>query len=197
MKTIALGLRATRRPRDGVIFLAAATVLLGFSETQLAQAAEPTAGRGLLARTWSEATDMKAWQGDGFWRVAVSPYAFHFRPSDEHRRVYALALERQRPDNWLAGVSYFRNSFGQPSSYTYLGKRFPALWGQEQLYGQLSAGLMYGYRGKFQNKVPANYKGFSPGALVSLGWQFNTQASVTAHLLGDAGVMFQLAYDWK
>jgi hypothetical protein len=36
--------------------------------------------------------------------------------------------------------------------------------------------MMYGYRGEFQNKVPLNYKGFSPGALVTLGWQFTRTA---------------------
>jgi hypothetical protein len=188
MKTIAVSLSAITGPILGAIFLWAAA---------LAQAAEQPAGPGLVARTWAEATDVQAWQGDGFWRLAVSPYARHFRYSAEHKHVYAIGLERQRPDNWLAGVSYFRNSFGQPSSYTYLGKRFPALFGQEQLFGQFSAGMLYGYRGKYQNKVPMNYKGFSPGALVSLGWQFNRQTSFTAHMLGDAGVMFQFAYDWK
>jgi hypothetical protein len=200
MKKVAVRLRATSGPTPGAIFLSAAAALLGLAGLMApnrAMAAEPTAGPGLLARTWASATDMDAWQGDGFWRVAVAPYAHHFRYSAEHRHVYALAIERQRPDHWLAGVSYFRNSFGQPSSYTYVGKRFPQLWGQEPLFGQLSAGVMYGYRGKYQKKVPANYKGFSPGALVSLGWQFNTHTSLSAHMLGDAGVMFQFAYDWK
>jgi hypothetical protein len=30
-----------------------------------------------------------------------------------------------------------------------------------------------------------------------VGWQFNRQASLTVHALGDAAVMFQLAWDWR
>jgi hypothetical protein len=97
----------------------------------------------------------------------------------------------------LAGASYFSNSFGQPSAYLYVGKRFPHLFGQEPLFAQVSGGLMYGYRGTYQHKVPLNYNGYSPGALVSLGWQFNNNTSATLHMLGDAGVMIQLAWDLK
>lgn len=126
----------------------------------------------------------------------MSPYAPHLRPSDEHSDVWAVGLERQRPDHWLAGASFFSNSFGQPSGYFYLGKRFPGLLGQPQLFGQFSAGVLYGYRGKYQNKVPFNHNGFSPGALLSVGWQFNRRASLTLHAVGDAAVMFQLGWDF-
>lgn len=135
--------------------------------------------------------------GPGYWRVAASPYSLHFRYNPKHRRVWALGVERQRSDNWLAGTSFFSNSFGQPSSYTYVGKRFPALWGQPQLFGQISGGLLYGYRGEFQNKVPLNYKGFSPGALVTLGWQFHKDGAASVHLLGDAGLMLQFSWDLR
>lgn len=134
---------------------------------------------------------------EGHWRAAISPYAPHIRPSPEHSDVWALALERQRSDHWLAGGSFFSNSFGQPSAYLYLGRRFPSLLGHPQLFGQISGGLMYGYRGQYQNKVPLNYNGFSPGGLASIGWQFNRQASLTAHAVGDAAVMFQFGWDFR
>jgi len=133
----------------------------------------------------------------GHWRAALAPYAPHIRPSDEHSDVWALGLERQRTDNWLAGGSFFSNSFGQPSTYLYLGKRWPSLLGHPQLFGQFSAGVLYGYRGKYQNKVPFNYNGFSPGALASIGWQFNKNASLTVHSVGDAAVMFQFGWDYR
>lgn len=134
---------------------------------------------------------------EGYWRAAISPYAPHIRPSPEHSDVWALALERQRSDHWLAGGSFFSNSFGQPSAYLYLGRRFPSLLGHPQLFGQISGGLMYGYRGQYQNKVPLNYNGFSPGGLASIGWQFNRQASLTVHAVGDAAVMFQFGWDFR
>ena len=134
---------------------------------------------------------------DHHWRALVAPYAPHIRPSNEHSDVWAIGLERQRADNWLAGGSFFSNSFGQPSGYLYLGKRFPSLMGHPQLFGQLSGGLMYGYRGKYQNKVPFNHNGFSPGALASIGWQFNREVSLTVHAVGDAAVMFQFGWDFR
>jgi hypothetical protein len=184
------------QPKPWAVFLSLACVTCACTAQDASPKPEPS-GPGILARTWAMATDMSAWQGDGHWRIAFSPYAHHFNYNPEHRHVWALGIERQRPDDWLAGVSYFRNSFGQPSAYAYVGKQFQALFGQEQLFGQLNAGLMYGYRGKYQRKVPLNVNGFSPGALVSVGWRFSKDTSVTAHLLGDAGVMFQFAYELR
>lgn len=136
------------------------------------------------------------WEG-AHWRAVVSPYAPHLRPSDEHKHVWAVGVERQRTDHWLAGGSFFSNSFGQPSAYLYAGRRFPNLWGREELFGQLSAGLLYGYRGQYEKKVPFNHNGYSPGALASIGWQFNRNASFTVHAVGDAAVMFQFGWDLR
>ena len=108
-----------------------------------------------------------------------------------------MAIERQRPDDWLAGFSLFRKSFGQPSAYAYVGKRFNRLWDVEPLFFQASAGVLYGYAGKYKNKVALNVAGFAPGGLVGLGWKFNDQSAATLHLLGDAAVMLQLSCDFK
>lgn len=181
----------------GAIFLSAVLTLANTMVCTLAAAAEPSAGPGLIARSWASVTDGEAWQGDGHWRVALAPYAPHFRYSAEHRRVWALAVERQRADNWLAGLSYFRNSFGQPSAYAYIGHRSDKVFGQDPLYFQWSAGVLYGYKGAYKNKVALNVSGFAPGALVGLGWQFNKQSAVTLHLLGDAAMMLQLSHDFR
>lgn len=162
-----------------------------------ANATTTAEGPGLLLRSWRSATDLQAWQGDGQWRLVLSPFSVHFRYSEEHRYVWAVGIERQRPDDWLAGFSFFRNSFGQPSAYAYVGKRFPQLFDQPQLFGQFSAGILYGYKGKYKTKVPLNVGGFAPGALLSLGWQFTPRFAVTAHTLGDAGAMLQLSYELK
>jgi hypothetical protein len=135
--------------------------------------------------------------GPGYWRLAMSPFSVHFNKSAEHQTVWAIGVERQRKDHWLAGASYFSNSFGQSSGYVYVGKRFPALLGQEEFFAQLSGGLLYGYVGQYEDKVPLNNNGFSPGALISMGWQFNKNTSATLHLLGDAGLMIQLAWDFR
>lgn len=142
-------------------------------------------------------TDTEAWREQAHWRVAMAPHTEHYRPSAEHQTVWAVALERQRHDGWLAGASRFSNSFGQPSAYVYLGHRFDRLFGQRALYGQLSAGLLYGYRGRFEDKVPFNNDGFAPGALATIGSQLTRRAAVAAHFLGDAGVMLQLSWDLR
>lgn len=139
--------------------------------------------------------DSTAWGGPGYWRALVSPATQHYRYNPEHRPVWAIGVERQCADEWLAGGSYFSNSFGQPSAYLYIGQRTQGLLTQPKLFFQWSAGLLYGYRGKYENKVPLNVNGFAPGALVTLGWQFDKQTSVAVHALGDAGLMLQLAYD--
>lgn len=141
--------------------------------------------------------------GDGLrpapnpWRLAVSPYTQHWRHSDEHKPVWAIGLERQDSDGSLIGGSYFSNSFGQPSAYVYYGERYTGFWGQPKLFAQWSAGVIYGYKGKYEDKLPLNHKGFAPGALLSMGWNFDRSTSVAAHLLGDAGVMLQMSYQFR
>ena len=129
--------------------------------------------------------------------MVVSPYSTHFRPSEEHQPVWAVGAERQSPDGSMFGGSFFSNSFGQPSVYVYMGQRYTGLWRQSKLFWQWSAGLMYGYKGQYEDKVPLNTNGFSPGALLSLGWQFNRDMSAQINTLGDAGLMFQLSYDLR
>ena len=183
--------RLSTRPL-GAIFLCACSALCHAQTTSSA-----ADGPGLLARSWNSATDMDAWRGAGVWRASLAPWAPHFRYSEEHRSVWAIAIERQRPDDWLVGFSYFRNSFGQPSAYAYVGKRFNRLWDVEPLFFQASAGVLYGYKGEYKDKVALNVGGFAPGALVGLGWKFDERSSATLHMLGDAGVMLQLSYDFK
>ena len=173
-----------RRPSGALFLLALA---------QLSGGLVPAQGRTAAA----DASLLDDTQPAGHWRLVVSPYTQHFRPNPEHRPVWAVGLEWQRPDDVLWGASYFRNSFGQPSSYIYAGQRFPALLGRARLFGQISGGLLYGYRGPYANKVPLNYKGFAPGALVSLGWQLDARTATTAHLLGDAGIMIQFSRDLR
>ena len=145
-------------------------------------------------RDWNHDWNYNIFNDPGGYRLMVSPYTGHFRPSPEHKPVYALGLERQRDDGRILGAAYFRNSFGQPSAYVYLGQHYDGIFGVPQWNAQWSAGLLYGYVGKYKNKVPLNVNGFSPGALVSTGWQFTKSTAVELHMLGDAAVMLQVSY---
>jgi hypothetical protein len=44
----------------------------------------------------------------------------------------------------------------------------------------------------YENKVPYNHNGFSPGAIVALAYEFKPGWSAQIDLLGTAAMMFQL-----
>lgn len=137
----------------------------------------------------------EGWETGSNWRVMYSPYTHHYTYDPLHAYVYMWGLERQRADGFVVGGSAFRNSFGQPSAYLYVGQRFGKLAGVEPLFLQLTGGLLYGYKEPFENKVPLNHNGFSPGAVVSLGWQFTPVVSAQLNFLGTAALMFQISAD--
>jgi hypothetical protein len=135
-----------------------------------------------------------------YWRLIASPYTVHYHKDDDgnHENVYMIGIERQRADRWMWGGVYFSNSFGQPSAYVYLGQQysgFVSRW--PELFAQWSVGVLYGYKPPYEDKVPYNYNGFSPGATISLGWQFTRQFSVQMDALGSAGMMFQASWNFR
>lgn len=119
-----------------------------------------------------------------------SPYTLHWSNNPEHKHVVLVALDEQLPGGRLCGVSLFSNSFGQPSAYVYAGQQFTPLFGQPRVFLKMTAGVIYGYMGQYENKVPLNYRGFSPGIIPSLGYKFSEHDSVQVKLLGTAGLMF-------
>lgn len=139
--------------------------------------------------------DLASVADKGPWRVQLSPYAYHFSHSPEHKPVYLLGIEREEPDQSVVGMVFFSNSFGQPSLFIYpWGGVTRDLLGVDGLYFKWSAGLMYGYKGKYQDKVPFNYKGLNPAIVPALGYQINKKLDVQVDALGAAGVMLQASY---
>jgi hypothetical protein len=125
------------------------------------------------------------------WTVQASVYNVHYRPSREHLRYSPLvAVEYVHGEDRLAGVALFRNSFGQFSQLAYLGRRYDI--GDTPFYGKWVAGVLHGYRGRYQHKVPYNHRGFSPALLPGVGyryraWQVETQFFWTNGLMVTAG----------
>lgn len=108
----------------------------------------------------------------GDWYLNFSPYTHHRKPKPEHEDVVLLGIERNDPDNSLMGAALFRNSYGDPTIYLYpWGKTYPNFLGFEKLSAKWSAGLLYGYVGQWENKVPFNHNGFSPGFIPALSWK--------------------------
>ena len=137
---------------------------------------------------------------DARYSLMFSPYTIHFNPSSEHRQVWLAGLERQDSANAVAGAAFFTNSFGQPSVFLYpFGKTYPGpirvgsvTAVPEQWYVKWAAGLLYGYKGAYEDKVPFNKDGFSPGVILSLGRNVTERSQFQLNMLGANGLMFQL-----
>lgn len=119
-----------------------------------------------------------------------SPYTHHFSYNTEHKPVVLVALDEQLPGGRFCGLSFFSNSFGQPSTYVYVGQQFNGLFDNPKLFVKVSGGIIYGYVGKYQNKVPLNSHGFSPAVIPSVGYNLTEHDSVQMQVLGNAGLMF-------
>lgn len=129
----------------------------------------------------------------GSWRLQLGPFTHHFRTSDDHKDVVALGMEYELPNRTLYGLTAFSNSFGQPSAYLYCGWVYNNIFNlSESLYFKLTVGVLYGYVEPYENKVPLNYKGFSPGVIPSIGWHLDKSWSVQLNVLGNAAVMVML-----
>jgi hypothetical protein len=122
--------------------------------------------------------------------LTFSPYTYHWSQNPEHKQVVLLAIDEQLPGNRLCGVSFFSNSFGQPSIYAYAGQQFNNLMGRPQLFAKVTAGIMYGYVAPYENKVPLNYHGFNPAVIPSVGYKLSPHDSVQVKFLGTAALMF-------
>jgi hypothetical protein len=128
------------------------------------------------------------------WTLQASVYNTHYNSNPKHLRYSPLlGLEVERRDRWLAGGALFRNSFGQFSQMAYVGRRDQLFDGP--FHVKWVAGVLHGYRGRYRNKVPYNYRGFSPAVLPSLGFshgRFRTEAQFfwTNGLMITAGFTF-------
>ena len=162
--------------------------MLGFCPWVFSQSTAPSATLSNAA----EAASATGSSGD-YWRLNYSPYTYHFSRTPDHKYVWLLGAERQYADSILLGGAFFSNSFGQPSAYVYGGKHLTNFTRFEPLYAQWTVGVAYGYKGQYENKVPLNYKGFSPVGVVSMGWQFTPTYSAQVNLLGSSAVMFQVS----
>jgi hypothetical protein len=131
------------------------------------------------------------------WELNVSPWAIHFNQTSEHRHVYALGVQKGEPNGDLMGFSAFSNSFGQPSAYAYVGRKYLGPVGWERVYWQWTAGVLYGYKGKYKNKVPLNTGGFSPGVIPSLGYQLGDRSSVQMTFLGNSALMVNFTWSLR
>lgn len=146
-----------------------------------------------LAYDWASGFDLTAKEGDRY-RLILSPFTHHFNYSEEHKDVWLVGVFREREDGAVAGAAFFKNSFGQSSAYIYpFGKIYRGFFDQPRLYAKVTAGLLYGYRGQYKDKVPFNSNGFSPGIVPAIGWEHASGHQAQINFLGNSAVMFQVS----
>jgi len=127
--------------------------------------------------------------------IQAAPKVIHFDPSDEHVKYsWLVGVEWQRASRWLAGYSYFNNSFDQKCHYLYGGKSWPLGENNSNWYLKLTGGVIIGYKDPYEDKLPINSNGVGPVIIPALGYKFN-RFNVQANLLGANGLMITVGYD--
>ena len=105
------------------------------------------------------------------WYVQTSLYTRHFHPDPAHQNHQRLIdIEYWRDDGWLAGFAAFKNSFGQPTQYLFVGKRWRPFDSVPRAYLRVAGGLLHGYKGEYRDKVPFNSRGVAPVILPGIGY---------------------------
>ena len=125
------------------------------------------------------------------WDLTLSPYTFHWSgPSPEHKPVKLVALDRHIQGKRFCGLALFSNSFGQPSAYGYVGQQWDNIFGNPKVFTKVSAGFIYGYKGKHKDAIAFNASGIAPAIIPSLGYTFSPNESAQVFMLGTAGLTF-------
>lgn len=120
----------------------------------------------------------------------------HFRPDDAHNNTqHLLNLEWNYRDNTVVGAAYFKNSYRQPTTLVYWGKKYRPFDTAPDAYIKVVGGLIHGYKDEYQDKIPLNKYGTAPVILPAVGYcykQFCTEVIVfgTAGAMWTGGVRF-------
>jgi hypothetical protein len=129
--------------------------------------------------------------------LQIAPLVIHYDSNPAHNNFPRLVgLEYESSTHWSAGGALFRNSYKQPSSYWYVGKRWFLNSVNENLFIKLTGGVLTGYDDPYEDKIPMNKDGVALAVIPSVGYQhgrFNAQVII----LGGAAIMLSLGYDIK
>jgi hypothetical protein len=127
--------------------------------------------------------------------VQFSPYALHFENGPDHTgHPWLIGVEWQGKSRWLAGFSYFNNTFDQKCEYIYGGYTFSLGETFKNWYIKVTGGLIIGYKEPFEDKLPVNWNGVAPVILPGLGYKFE-RFNVQINVLGANGFIFTFGYD--
>ncbi len=128
--------------------------------------------------------------------LQVGPYVFHRLDNDGHNQwPHLVGVEYELGSHWLGGASSFRNSYYQNAVYVYAGRRWFLDQVNPNLYLKISAGVVYGYKEPYEDRLPVNNNGYGLGIAPALGYQFG-RANAQLVFLGTAAVNFTFGYDF-
>ncbi len=135
--------------------------------------------------------------GDGD-RVMLEfgPYVGHWDDNKGHNQwPHLVGVEWESGSHWLVGAAAFKNSYYQNAAYLYAGRRWFLDKVNPNLYVKLSAGLVYGYKDPYEDRLPVNNDGYGLGFVPAVGYQFG-RANAQIIFLGTAAVAFTFGYDF-
>jgi hypothetical protein len=153
---------------------------------------------GSLGELWASKADWNApepWRTDR-WYFQTAVWTWHFHPDDDHKQSVLLDTEYRFDRRWLegqpiAGLALFTNSFGQFSQFLYAGLQWRPIPQHQPFYVKVAAGVLHGYRGEHQDKIPFNSTGFAPIILPSVGYCW-VRYCTEAILLGGNAMLFSV-----
>ena len=131
--------------------------------------------------------------------LVFGPYVQHFHYDPDHVNTPWLTGLEWGPHGSPVdfGAAFFRNSFGQDSVYAYVAKRWFYRDDGQGVFLNLTGGILYGYVGQYEDKVPFNHNGFAPAIIPALGYQYR-DVNAQLVLLGTNALLFTVGYDfWK
>jgi hypothetical protein len=134
------------------------------------------------------------WRTDRFY-IQTSVYTVHFSSDPDHDNTQELIYGEYRyPTRWLegqplVGAAFFDNSFGQSSQFVFGGLLWRPSEKVPEFYIKVAAGVLHGYRGEFQDKIPMNSSGFAPAIVPAVGYCYKRFCGEMI-LFGTAGLLW-------
>jgi hypothetical protein len=136
------------------------------------------------------------WRTDP-WYFQTSLATVHFSSDPDHDNTQNLIYGEYRfSSRWLegqplVGASFFDNSFGQSSQFVFAGLLWRPSEKVPEFYVKVAVGVIHGYSGEFQNKIPYNSTGYAPGIVPGVGYCYNRICSELI-LFGTAGILWTI-----
>jgi hypothetical protein len=105
--------------------------------------------------------------------ISTSLYTTHFAGNTGlNNHQHLLGIEYQTDENWVFGISEFKNSYNQQTEFIYAGKRWHPFDMAPHFHIKLTAGAIHGYKGEHSNVIPMNGSGTAPAIIPGIGLDY-------------------------